>query len=96
MTRVRKHYESTYNQVLAEIEAINKAVGSAYAKKGDKLFNIRGKLGRFGKKKKNPKGRCHLEEEHDSGVVFQKEAKYMSDSSDGESWVEKCEPKWMV
>ncbi|KAK0641013.1 hypothetical protein B0T16DRAFT_206021 [Cercophora newfieldiana] len=103
LKRVRAYYEETYNKVMAEIEALNKAVAGAYAKKGDKLFNIRGKWGRFGKKQKNPTGRCHVEEpdaepaseKSMAGVPAVKE-KHVSDSSDDESLFEKAEPKWMV
>jgi len=61
MARIRQRYVETYNRVLAEVEAVNKVVGGEYARKGDKLFNIRGRLGRFGKKKL-PRERCHVEE----------------------------------
>jgi hypothetical protein len=98
LKRVRAAYDETYNKLIAEVEALNKVVGSEYAKKGDKLFNIRGKLGRFGRKKKNPKSRCSFEARESDEKTRSKNGchGYSYDDSDSESWREKEEPKWMV
>ncbi|KAK0617288.1 hypothetical protein B0T14DRAFT_264219 [Immersiella caudata] len=98
LKRVRGHYDDTYNKLIANVEALNKAVGGEYAKKGDKLFNIRGKLGRFGRKKKNHKRGCGVEDEATAEWKGGEKVhiKELGDSSDCESWCEKMEPKWMV
>ncbi|KAK5653354.1 hypothetical protein OQA88_9046 [Cercophora sp. LCS_1] len=63
LKRVRKHYEDTHAKVVAEVEALNKLVGAELAKKGKEVWNIRGKLGRFGRRKTPKIGKlCVVEE----------------------------------
>ena len=96
--RVRGRYDEAYDKVIANVEALNKAVGGEYAKKGDELFNVRGKLGRFGRRKKHYKRGCGLEEEATAEWNGDEKAhaKDLDDSSDCESWYEKMERKSAV
>jgi hypothetical protein len=96
LKRVRAHYDETYNKLIAEVEALNKVVGGEYAKKGDKLFNIRGKLGRFGRKKQSAKSRCSVEARELDEKTRCKDLCHSDSDSDCESWRQKEEPKWMV
>jgi len=107
LKRVRGHYEDTYCKLLSEVEALNKVVGGEYARRGDKLFNIRGKWGRFGRKKKCQMEGCKQEDGtgpgHTDVSKDEKGVKNLTvkteagdDSSDGESYYDEKEPKWMV
>lgn len=96
LKRVREHYDESYQKVLAETDALNKAIGREYARKGDKLFNLRGKWGRFGKKNMTPRGQCKVDEITDSDMVDEKKGWRSSTDSMQQSWHEKAEPQWLV
>ncbi|KAK1832427.1 hypothetical protein QBC39DRAFT_348685 [Podospora conica] len=61
MKRVREAYEQSYNNVVAEVEAVNKLVGAEYCRRGEEVLKVRGKLGRLGRCVRNPQRPCQID-----------------------------------